>query len=50
MTIVRLEGFDAATVRGHTVTISAILNALSRAGVEITETGVHMVAKPKGRR
>jgi predicted transcriptional regulator len=47
-TIIRLEAFDAAPVRGHSATITALVNALAKAGVDIGENG-SVIPKPKGK-
>jgi hypothetical protein len=36
-TIVRLEAFDAQQVRGQSGTITAVVNALAKAGIELGE-------------
>jgi hypothetical protein len=38
-TIVRLEAFDAQQVRGQSGTITAVVNALAKAGIELGENG-----------
>jgi hypothetical protein len=48
-TIVRLEGFDAHTVRGQSGTIAAVVNALAKAGVDLGENG-SIMPRPKGKR
>jgi diacylglycerol kinase family enzyme len=48
-TKVRLEGFDAHVVRGQSGTISAVVNALAKAGVELGENGT-VIPRPKGNR
>ena len=43
----RLEAFDAQTVRGQTGTITAVVNALAKAGIELGENG-SIIPRPKG--
>jgi hypothetical protein len=38
-TIVRLEAFDKQEVRGQSDTITAVVNALAKAGIELGENG-----------
>jgi predicted transcriptional regulator len=38
-TIVRLEAFDAQPVRGQSGTIAAVVNALSKAGIDLGDNG-----------
>ena len=38
-TIIRLEAFDAHSVRGQSGTIMAVVNALAKAGVDLGENG-----------
>ena len=46
-TIVRLEAFDAQQVRGQSGTITAVVNALAKAGIELGENG-SVIPRPKG--
>jgi predicted transcriptional regulator len=48
-TIVRLEAFEAQQVRGQSGTITAVVNALAKAGIEIGENG-SIYPRPKGKR
>jgi predicted transcriptional regulator len=48
-TIVRLEAFDANEVNGQSQTITAVVNALAKAGVELGEGGC-IIPRPKGKR
>jgi hypothetical protein len=47
-TIVRLEAFDAQPVRGQNGTISAVVNALAKAGIELGEE-CSIFPRPKGK-
>jgi predicted transcriptional regulator len=47
-TIVRLEAFEAQQVRGQSGTITAVVNALAKAGVELGENG-SLIPRPKGK-
>jgi predicted transcriptional regulator len=47
-TLVRLEAFDASPVRGQSGTITAVVNALAKAGVELGENG-SIIPRPKGK-
>jgi transcriptional regulator with XRE-family HTH domain len=47
-TIIRLEAFDAESVRGQSGTITAVVNALAKAGVDIGENG-SVIPKPRGK-
>jgi predicted transcriptional regulator len=47
-TIVRLEAFEAQQVRGQSGTITAVVNALAKAGIEIGENG-SIYPRPKGK-
>ena len=47
-TIVRLEGFGAESVRGQSGTITAVVNALAKAGVDLGENG-SVIPKPKAK-
>ena len=46
-TIIRLEGFDAHPVRGQSGTITAVVNALAKAGVDLGENG-SVIPKAEG--
>jgi predicted transcriptional regulator len=48
-TIVRLEAFEANQVRGQSGTITAVVNALAKAGVDLGENG-SLIPRPKGKR
>jgi predicted transcriptional regulator len=48
-TIVRLEAFEAQQVRGQSGTITAVVNALAKAGVDLGENG-SLIPRPKGKR
>ena len=43
-----LEAFDAQQVRGQSGTITAVVNALAKAGIEIGENG-STYPRPKGK-
>ena len=43
-----LEAFDAQQVRGQSGTITAVVNALSKAGIELGENG-SIFPRPKGK-
>jgi predicted transcriptional regulator len=45
-TIVRLEAFEANQVRGQSGTITAVVNALAKAGVDLGENG-SIIPRPK---
>jgi predicted transcriptional regulator len=47
-TIVRLEAFEAQQVRGQSGTITAVVNALAKAGVELGENG-SLIPRLKGK-
>ena len=47
-TIVRLEAFEAHQVRGQSGTITAVVNALAKAGIELGENG-SIYPRPKGK-
>jgi predicted transcriptional regulator len=47
-TIVRLEAFEAHQVRGQSGTITAVVNALAKAGVDLGENG-SVFPRPKGK-
>ena len=47
-TIVRLEAFDAQQARGRSGTITAVVNALAKAGIELGENG-SIFPRPKGK-
>ena len=47
-TIIRLEAFDAQPVRGQSGTITAVVNALAKAGVDLGENG-SVIPRPKGK-
>jgi hypothetical protein len=47
-TVVRLEAFDAQTMRGQSGTITAVVNALAKAGIELRENG-SIFPRPKGK-
>jgi predicted transcriptional regulator len=47
-TIVRLEAFEANQVRGQSGTITAVVNALAKAGVDLGENG-SIIPRPKGK-
>jgi hypothetical protein len=44
----RVDGFDAGSVRGQSGTITAVVNALAKAGVDLGENGSG-IPRPKGR-
>ena len=46
--IVRLEAFDVQQVRGQSGTITAVVNALAKAGIELGENG-SIFPRPKGK-
>ena len=43
-----LEAFDAQQVRGQSGTITAVVNALAKAGIELGENG-SIFPRPKGK-
>ena len=43
-----LEAFDAQQVRGQSGTITAVVNALAKAGIELGENG-SIYPRPKGK-
>jgi predicted transcriptional regulator len=45
-TIIRLEGFDAHPVGGQSGTITAVVNALAKAGIDLGDNGS---VRPKGK-
>jgi hypothetical protein len=47
-TIVRLETFDAQQVRGQSGTITAVVKALAKAGIELGENGA-VIPRSKGK-
>jgi hypothetical protein len=47
-TIVRLEGFGTQPVRGQSGTITAVVNALAKAGVDLGENG-SVIPRPRGK-
>ena len=46
-TVSRMEACDKKPIRGLSENIVAVVDALEKAGVEITEDGVRLVAKPR---
>jgi predicted transcriptional regulator len=46
-TIVRMEKSGLATARSHARNVEAVLKALERHGVKVTETGVEKIAVTK---
>jgi transcriptional regulator with XRE-family HTH domain len=46
-TVSRLESAGAGRVRGQAQTIDDVVQALKSRGVEISETGVNLVGKPR---
>ena len=47
-TVLRLEAFDAQSVRGQSGTITAVVNTIAKAGIDPGENG-SIFPRPKGK-